>query len=80
MLMSMEHEFRLCPLEVLVECREPHVHVILAIVDQSRGVMGDETSSGGVRLQNPQTNSRLLMRQRQRLPRDMLRRMINARF
>ncbi len=42
MLMSMEHELRPRSLDVLVECRESHVHVVLAIMDQPRGVVGDE--------------------------------------
>ena len=40
--MSMEHELRPCPLDVFVECSEPHVHVVFAIMDQVWGVVRDE--------------------------------------
>ena len=47
MLVSMEHELRFCSLDVLVECLESHVHVVLAIVDQARGVVRYENIDRG---------------------------------
>ena len=41
-LVSVKHELRLCSLDVLVERGKSHVHVIFAIMDQTRRIVGNE--------------------------------------